>query len=356
MTDEKQEEILEVIREQDLSINDLSDLRRMFPEENQWELRRLLGEVSRERIVDGVEVEIRPTLTKRMTQGLPASTALAIDAGFFQPIRLTFNFLPVPEPAWPKRGEHWLVFADSHFPDHDAKWLSVMIQIGHAVGIDRIVADGDLFDVHSLSRHVQAADRPVRWVDERTQALEQIAYLRANFPGVPFDFIPGNHDRRVHKWIDANAVQLQGLFSLEFLLGLDDPQLQINTIHSGRIVVTDDLVIKHGTLISKHGGASVQKEIEQAQSGVLMGHVHRAAMIHATRGRHELAGKPPLVGVELGCGCNLRPDYLPVEDTANWQHAFAIVTVIDGRANVELVLVHDGSAIFRGRVFTSTDG
>lgn len=347
-------EIKEILREQDLL--DPKEALRRFPEYDAWDIRKLVAEVRRERARATIDVSLQPTISRKVhTFDLPPHMAIGLDAGFFRPVQIQFNYATKQKPLFPKAvREVVLIVSDFHFPIHDRDFVDVLIQIASALDIDRIIINGDLFDITSLSRHVSDRERPVRWVDERAEALREVVYLRAMLPGVPFEFIPGNHDIRPLKWIDEKAIPLQGMFSLEHLLGIDDPKLGIEMISEGRIILSDDLMVKHGTRVSKHAGESVKKEMEEAQMGVIMGHIHRAAIVHQRKARQAISNTAPLVGVELGCGCSLNPTYLPKEDTANWQHAFAIVSIDDdGYAEPELVRVHQGRALFRGMRFES---
>jgi hypothetical protein len=161
--------------------------------------------------------------------------------------------------------------------------------------------------------------------------------------------LAGNHDDRPIRWIDGNAVPLQGLFSLEHYLGIDDPKLNFTYVPEGKILLADgSLMVKHGTSISQNSGESVKKEINKAGCSVVMGHVHRRALIEVTKAAHELTG------IELGCLQVLHPDYLPAEETANWQQGFAIITELgDGQFAPELIKITNGRAFYRGRLFES---
>jgi UDP-2,3-diacylglucosamine pyrophosphatase LpxH len=332
------------ILEKDLSF---SDLQESYPEENHWELRKLLAETRKDEILGKVDdanfstaVLTAPTISKRGVE--------AMQAGWLRPLTLKFDTLEPAEPQIEKIGKITAVISDTHFPDHDPHAMDVMYQICRYVAIDAMVINGDLFHCSSLARYAPSADQPLRWVDEKKQALAEIVKIRQNFPNIPIDFIAGNHDERPLKWINANAVPLQGLFTLPQLLGLDDPNLGFKFVEEGRIFLADGkLLIKHGTSIAASAGASVKKEIDKAGCSVIMGHVHRRAIVEITKTAHEITG------VELGCLCNLRPDYLPTEDTANWQQGFAVVTEYEEDFGIELVKIKNGKADFRGLRFVS---
>lgn len=351
MGSELQDIIKEDIREHGYSFDELN---KKYGDQvnDSWALRKLLAEYRRERALQDVEVRIEPTIRKSVsTFGLPGPTAVALDEGFFRPIHIDIPKLTLPKPVFHRAGYQALILSDLHAPEHDPHAVDVVLQIGQAVGVDRVIIAGDLYDVHALSRYTTASHRPVRWVEERQEAVKEAVRIRANFPDIPIDFIPGNHDLRVQKWIDANAVPLQGLFSLEYLLGIED--LNFNVVD--RLVLADGrLLIKHGTKVSKNAGESVKKEILEAGMSVISGHCHRLSRIHVFHAAQEIQEAQPLLGVELGCLAKLHPDYQEKEDTANWQHGAAILSIADdGFFNVELISIHNGRSLFRGMQFIS---
>jgi predicted phosphodiesterase len=336
------------------AINDgvpLQQLLEDYPEVDHWELRRAYAEARKAetldqigRAVDRIAIEA-PQISKKGIEALHAgwTRPVQLDLPEFEPIQLGTM------PEWREddvAGIH-LVVSDIHAPDQDDQAMDVMYQIGAAIVPNSVIINGDLFDCSSLSRFTPSSEQHVRWVEERNEAIKVIAQMRQQFAGIPFRFVPGNHDVRPLNWISSNALPLQNVFTLEQWLGIDDPKLGIEVVHDGRIVL-GNLLIKHGVKVGIHAGTSVKKEIDAHGMSVIMGHVHRRAIVEVTKTAHQL------VGVELGCLCNLRPSYLPAEETANWQHGFAVVTEFkDGTFDVELVRINQGKAMFRGYVFKS---
>lgn len=314
-----------------------------------WDLRKLHAEAKRmvqQELLSESDIFSVPsfepgTLTKKAVE--------AIQAGWLRPLRLDMPALAPSKPLFERNGNTYLVGSDIHAPDQDDHALDVFFQIGRTLPLDGVIINGDLDDVHALSRYTPNAEKHLRWVDERAEAHKVRARIRQNFSDTPIHVIPGNHDVRPLNWIDSHAMPLQGLFTLEQLLGWDDPLLEFDVIHEGRLFLAEDnLLVKHGVKIGQHAGTSVKKEVDAHGMSVIMGHVHRRAIIDVTKTAHEL------VGVELGCLCNRRPSYLSAEETANWQHGFAVVTEYGGgEFEVELVRVNDGKALFRGKRFVS---
>ena len=345
------DKVRQYIREHDIRV--LAPLERVFPKMERMTLRVLLAEYRRE-VAKRLETDIPNAFRSGTGFDIPKKVETILDAGMLRPLEVSFNWLPPQLAPAPSVGAKRLIISDMHAPDTAWEALDVAIQAGQDADVDEVIIAGDGFDVHALSRFTPSSDKPMRWVEERVKAVETPAYVRANFPDKPIYYLPGNHCLRVKRYIDSNAPQLQGLFALDYLLGLDDPALAIDTIEAGRMLVGNNILAKHGTKVSKHAGYSVKREIEDAGMSVIMGHVHRMAMVHVRTARQELSGAQPLVGVELGCLCDLNPSYLEPENTANWQHGAAIVTVLEnGYHDVELIKIHEGQAVFRGNVYTS---
>jgi UDP-2,3-diacylglucosamine pyrophosphatase LpxH len=343
------QEVLRFIEETDCnSVEELLAARDDLPKLSHWELRKIFADTRRKAVRKKVNEAYTMVTEALDAKPLSKKAIEAIQAGWMRPVKVEAQPVKVLKPIFEKQGSQYLVFSDVHAPDEDASAMDVMYQIGQSLDLDGVVINGDLFDVSSLSRYTPNAEQHLRWVDERLASVKVATQIRQNFPNVPIDFIPGNHDVRPINWVNANALPLQNLLTLEQWLGLDDPFLNFNVIHGGRVLLAEDsLLIKHGTKVSMHAGYSVKKEIDAHGMSVIMGHVHRRAVVEVTKTAHSL------MGVELGCLSNLRPSYLIPEDTANWQHGFAVVTTYGSEFEVELVRVNNGKAQFRGKRFMS---
>lgn len=338
LTPERKEEL----REELLRRNPLLDtFLAENPEYDHWALRTLFAEVKRDAMRDAVEAHEVPALDP---QRLSKKAVEAVQAGWLRKLELHFDPLPDQEPRFSSEGRTWLVISDIHAPDQDDAALDVMFQIGRDLNPHGVIIDGDFFNCSSLSRFTPNAEQHLRWKDEQREALKVAVQVNQNFPGQRKIFIPGNHDVRPQKWIDSNALPLQGYFTLEEWLGIQDLGWEL---HDTFELAGGDLLIKHGTSVSQHAGQSVKKEVDRAGVSVIMGHCHRMGWIEITKYGYSL------VGCELGCLANLRPDYANPEDVVNWQHGFAVVTEYEDDFDIELVRIKNGRAQFRGLRYES---
>lgn len=321
-----------------------------FPGADPWTLRNTRRDVQRAMSFADAGADEREDVEM---SGLSKPAMTVLRSGFLRPISITLRDVPRPKPMFKKAGYQALVISDVHAPDHDPHALDVAIQVGQANDLDAVIVAGDFFDCHALSKYTPAAHRPFRWVDERAVAIQPAIQLREAFPDTDMYWIHGNHDIRPMSFVAAQAPQLQGLQTLEEMLGIKD--LGFIFPKDNRLALADNqLLIKHGVTVSGEAGASAAKEVRKHGMSVIMGHVHRLAYYNVTRTAQRLSEEQPNIGIELGCLANLRPDYLPEEETANWQHGCAMVTIYDsGLYNVELVPIHAGNGFFRGRRFIS---
>lgn len=323
-----------------------------FPKVDPWTVRSIRRQVRRDleyADLDDGEATAEPVpvqnLTKR-SEGL-------LRSGWFRPVQIEIRPRTATKPIFKKAGQTTLVLSDIHAPEHDEHAVDVALQIGQALATDRIIIAGDGMDCHALSKYTPAAHRPFRWVDERVRGVPVFGMIREMFPKTPIDYLLGNHDIRPEKFIGSQAPQLQGLFTVPQILGLDGFGFTFPA--DNRVLLADGkLLVIHGTKVRGEAGASVMAEVREAGMSVIMGHVHRRALYEVTRTAQKLQGEQPLIGVELGCLCNLQPDYLEVERTANWQHGAAVVTEYDkGEFDIELIRINYGRAKFRGLEFHS---
>lgn len=327
----------------------LDQLAVVFPKVDIWTLRECRRKVYLDR---NGSVAPATALASSPLQSLSKPAKSALSAGFFNTVKIVADVPRPVKPVFKKAAYQYLVVSDLHAPAHDPNAIDVVTQIGQAADVDELVVAGDFFDCHSLSKYVPTADRPIRWVDERAEAVPVLAALRASFDGKPATLLYGNHDNRPDRWIASNAVALQGLFTLDELLGIQD--LDFQKPENNALIIEDKLQIIHGERVRKDAGASVKAEVLESGMSTIMGHVHRRALYELTLKSQEIRGDQPLIGVELGCLADLHPGYLAKEKTANWQHGAAIVSVYgDGLLDVEQIRIHRGVALFRGLSFTS---
>ncbi|RKX25902.1 MAG: hypothetical protein DRP45_04880 [Candidatus Zixiibacteriota bacterium] len=131
-------------------------------------------------------------------------------------------------------------------------------------------------------------------------------------------YMYGNHEKRLEKYIESKAPELDGLLSLAEFLHLE--KRGIDYRHYGKWLELDNVVYMHGEKLGVKSGYAAHRQMMRVGKTMAMGHTHRLALVHYTdwRGTYR--------AVEGGCLCQLDPDY--VDGVADWQHGF--VDWIDG--------------------------
>lgn len=253
---------------------------------------------------------------------------------------------------------------------HDEAAMSVALDVVAELEPDLIVNLGDKLDLAEIGRWVKEPG-----FQRTTQATINRGHLflaeqRARAPKAAIRYLEGNHEARLPRWVMENAGWAFGLrraclpdswpvLSVPDLLRLDALGVEyVSGYPAGITWINDRLACVHGSKV-RSSGSTAAAVIDDERVSVIFGHVHRIELQHKTRrtrhgGRSSLAASP-------GCLCRIDgavpstkggtdPLGRPVQAVENWQHGVAVVTYQDGDApfSLELVPIHDGSAILRG--------
>ena len=277
----------------------------------------------------------------------------------------------------PQIGYRRDILREEYDPFHDEKAMDLAMQIVTELQPDVIVNLGDLVDLPEFSRHPQEpgfARTTQRSID---RAHNWLAQQRASSPEAEIVLLEGNHDRRLEKAIVLNAQSAFGLqranvpeswpvLSLPFLLRMDELNIQYLEGYPANIYwINDSLACIHGHK-TRSGGSTAAAVVGDERSSIIFGHIHRIEMQHQTRrvrsgSRTNLAACP-------GCLCRVDgavPGFKAstdiygrsVQSWENWQQGIAVVYYEEGEGffHVELVPIHDGTCIFRGKTYAASD-
>lgn len=268
-----------------------------------------------------------------------------------RPVHITLKEAPAGRPTTSGAFTS-LHYSDTHFPFADPQALSILYQLIEELQPDLIVDHGDLLDCTSISRFEKDPLHRVTLQDEIQMAAVHLARITDLAPHAERVFIEGNHEDRVRRLIwdmasdpkTREILRMPGVMAameLPALLGMDGLGWEYVT---GKRVLFDRLIVKHGNVVRKWSGQSAKEEwLKYGKSG-MSGHVHRRGVFEHRdwNGVHAWW--------ELGCMCDVNPAYMEDPD---WQQGFAVVTWNEDRTafGVEEVRVHSGRAMFRGRVY-----
>lgn len=242
-----------------------------------------------------------------------------------------------------------VVYSDEQWPYEDKRAVAIVDGIVEDIAPAQIVLIGDQCDFASLSRF--AKNLPP---SKQENLLEEVEYYRKRIAdrdslaqSVKADvrWTQGNHEARLHRYLEANAPQVHELFedALSFRRLLDVPESwDVYDYQEGFWVgQKDSLWITHGHLTAL---TAPKRYIQTYGHSGMTGHTHRAGVTYSstrvrTDGWWEIG--------HLADEARL-PKASPVN---NWQQAAAVVTYStkSPRFNVEMVNIVDNEALFRGK-------
>lgn len=217
-----------------------------------------------------------------------------------------------------------LVMSDIHVPFHDEGALQAAVDHGKKMKVDHVVLLGDAIDCHAISRWETNPDER-DFTGEIESARGMFRYLRHNFPKARIILKEGNHEERYERYMVEKCAELMGIPQFDFasVFGLDDSDIEL---------VNERRKMQFGKLLAIHGHeARFSSSVNPARGlwlkmkvSAMAGHLHRSSS-HSER---DGLGHT-FFTYGLGCLCDLRPKYLPVNE---WTQGFANVRVEKGGA------------------------
>lgn len=190
-------------------------------------------------------------------------------------------------------------------------------------------------DFYALSRFSRDPKRRTQLQDELDEAAGLLAEIRAAAPSARIRMFKGNHEERLRKHLWANSPETSGLRTNDIKIQLRLSELGIEYIAAGWMV-EHGVIQKHGSYVRKGAGASVQAEMLNTGMPVIMGHVHRLALVPL-----RMYGRT-LVGAECGCLCSPDPEYGECGEIANWHPGLVYGEVERGRSIFRPAFIRDG--------------
>jgi hypothetical protein len=235
---------------------------------------------------------------------------------------------------------------------------------------DRFVYMGDGCDFDSVSHFDVAHPEWASTLNEGLSVCYRVLAERLEAAGwPPGDYIPGNHENRLRKFLLNKAPALFGVkagnmpadapsvLSLPFLLSLDELGLTYATSPLGdyphpRVDLAPGFVASHGWVVRKGAGASALASIDRLNASLAIGHTHRLAVAHHTRWD---ANRDPEIYTVVETGTMADPRGLGYAVDPDWQSGFAVVTVwADGHYTADVATWRDRTLTFRDRRWTLT--
>jgi predicted phosphodiesterase len=227
-----------------------------------------------------------------------------------------------------------LFFGDVHGEHKDDAALAAFFEDVSILKPREVVCIGDGIDCGGfLSQHKTlgvVAELDVTYEEDVAAGNMVLDEVQRRAEPDSFDYIEGNHENRVNRWIcdqvlgnGRNAEYLRRLLGPASVLGMEKRGIRYVERHkyydglsvSGTIKVDPYAVAQHGEAFC--GKYSAFRHMDRTGESIFFGHTHRLSTTYA----EKLGG--PIVAVNTGCLCKLRPLYA-LTKTTDWMHGYAV--------------------------------
>ena len=218
---------------------------------------------------------------------------------------------------------------DCHVPYHDEQAYQLAIDYLRKLRpkVNKIILAGDFVDFYQISFWKNAPR--LTFAEEVNEVATMLKDLKGQFYRVPIDYIEGNHEQRLFRYVNEKAPDLAYRNSIEDVLGLKKRNISYFS-NIGAICTGQDpyrlgkLYVLHGHEKKVSMGAVNLARLyyTKCKTNVIAGHHHKSdySLVKKLDGTHEGAWTVGTLG-------QLSEPYQCIND---WNHGFAYVDVFDG--------------------------
>jgi len=242
-----------------------------------------------------------------------------------------------------------VIVPDSHGCFVDQSAASAMLADIAMLKPSSIILLGDHLDCGGfLAEHHTwgyVAETDYTFEDDCQATNQFLDALQSAAPQAAIEYLEGNHERRIEKWIVTDALRsgkgsrgdvkmLNTLFSTETVLQLDKRKIPIykqgqwyDGCHVPGTILRDNCYFTHGQFTSKAAAAA---HLAKYNSNIWFGHTHRMDM--ATK---RTVASGPIGAWNPGCLCQLQP-YWMHQNLTDWVNGYGIQLVQKGLGHLNL--------------------
>ncbi len=213
--------------------------------------------------------------------------------------------------------EKSLFLPDPHPPFHDPEAWATALAFARHFKPDRVFLLGDFLDFYQLSRFDRDPERVGHLQADLDCAHQLLKEVRKSAKDAPIQYLQGNHEDRLRRFLWTKAAELSGLRDLDIrrLLRLSD--LGIRYVEEPFIRYRS-CVVKHGDIVRLRSGYTATGELDRTGLSGVSGHTHRLGHIY----RRNAAGA--FTWLEAGCLCQLDPQHWARRPAVtDWMHGLA---------------------------------
>lgn len=214
-----------------------------------------------------------------------------------------------------------LILGDLHIPYHDANFIDKAVQYGRKNKIDFVLLNGDIMDFYAVSKW-QTDPRKRNFKGELESTLDLLRYVRSKFKKSRIVYKLGNHEERYESYMFCKAPELLDVpaFQVERLLEFD--KLGIECVRDKMPILLGKLHVLHGHEFR----FNIQNPVNpargmflRAKASLICNHFHRSSS-HSEKTMEDSV----ITCWSAGCGCNMHPDYMPLN---SWNLGMARVEI-----------------------------
>mgnify|MGYP003146215251 CR=1 FL=1 len=219
-------------------------------------------------------------------------------------------------------------------------------------GVDEVNVMGDFLDFYWCSLHPrlpEAMSIKETMRDEIAQGIEKLEEIRHTFPNAVINFIEGNHEYRLMRWLTKKAPELFDIIKLPELLHFKELGIKFHPFGKNQLVscLGTDYMLRHQPFnMGKHcaAGTAHAKHISLG-----FGHTHR----------HQSYSSKDALGREICCYSMgwLGDESAPVfsyMDHDNWVQSFQVVTALSKKDwFIDTIKIKKKRAVYNGIIYES---
>lgn len=238
---------------------------------------------------------------------------------------------------------------DCHIPWHDKRAFEILISIMTDIDPDEINILGDFLDFYGCSLHDKlpaTMSLKERFTDEIYQGNQVLERIRELFPKARINYIEGNHEYRLLRYIVAKAPALYDIVKLPDLLKFKDRHIEYHPFGRHQLVscLGTDLFMRHQPYSQADycAGNTLKKKF----TSLSFGHTHREQSYTSTdaRGRRISCYSSGWLG-------DVDAPVFDYVDTQSWVLGFQIVTAIGDTWICRHIAINDYKAVVDGQVY-----
>ena len=238
-----------------------------------------------------------------------------------------------------------ICWSDCHIPHQNDPAVKAVLKLMDDIKFDKNIITGDFMDLGCIGHWNKNKHKTLEMARLKNDYIQGNALLDEMDKRLPKDaekfYLMGNHE----VWADNFLEEMPAL------TGMVEPETMLFLKERGYQISQYNELVQFGRLFMTHGiysGANpTKKHLDELKVNILFSHTHTKE----ERMSPSPARKIAFSGYNIGCLCDLGPDYMRNRPNA-WTHAFAVVYFFkNGYFDVKVPRIVEGRFIFNGKIY-----